>query len=63
MIDITRDDPDFRPVTIRIESQDDLDKLLAIIRAVAENRINHTPQIIRAAVDFRTAITNTIDKD
>ena len=31
MLTITRDDPAFRPVTIRIESQDDLDKLYAII--------------------------------
>ena len=63
MLTITRDDPLFRPVTIRIESQDDLDKLLAIIRAVAENRINHTPQIIRAAMDFRRDLLNTINED
>jgi len=63
MLTITRDDPTFRPVTIRIESQDDLDKLYAIIDAVACNRINHTPQLIRAAVDFRTAIANAIDGD
>ena len=62
MLTITRDDPLFRPVTIRIESQDDLDKLYAIIDTVACNRINHTPQLIRAAVDFRTALFNVIDQ-
>lgn len=63
MLTITRDNPAFRPVTIRIESQDDLDKLYAIIEAVASNRINHTQQLIRAALDFHTAIADIINKD
>lgn len=58
---ITRDEPAFRPVTIRIESEDDLDKLLAIIDNVACNRINHTPPVIRAAVDFRNQLFNIIE--
>lgn len=57
MLTITRDNPAFRPVTIRIESQDDLDKLYAIIDTVACDRINHTPQLIRAA------IANALEKD
>lgn len=63
MLTITRDNPAFRPVTIRIESQDDLDKLYAIINAVACNRINHAPQLIHVLVDFRTAIADIINKD
>lgn len=42
----------FRPVTIVLESQDEVDKLIAIISGVAENRINHTPPVIRAAIDL-----------
>lgn len=63
MLTITRDNPTFRPVTIRIDSQDDLDKLLAIIDTVACNRISHQPQHVSAAVDFRTAIANAINED
>lgn len=63
MLTITRDNPAFRPVTIRIESQDDLDKLYAIIEAVASNRINHAPQLIHVLVDFRTPIANALEKD
>lgn len=58
---ITRDETAFRPVTIRIESEDDLDKLIAIIDNVACNRISHTPQVIRAAVDFRNQLFNIIE--
>ena len=63
MLTITRDDPLFRPVTIRIESQDDLDKLYAIIDTVACNCVNHTQQLVRVAMDFRAAIANAIDGD
>lgn len=48
-MDITRDDPTFRPVTIRIETQDELDQFLAVISAVANNQINHLPQVSKAA--------------
>lgn len=46
---ITRDPAAFRPVTIRLESEDEVDKLAAIVNAVARNRINHTPQLVAAA--------------
>ena len=60
-VQITRDESAFRPVTIRVESQDELDKLLIIINNVACNRISHTPQVIRAAVDFRNQLFNIIE--
>lgn len=60
---IFRDDPKFRPLTIRLETQDDLDKFHAIIDAVAQNRITHAPPLIRAAVDFRTTLHTIINED
>ena len=46
---IYQDDPAFRPVTIELETQDDFDKLFALVSDVAENRINHAPPVIEAA--------------
>lgn len=60
---LSRDEPEFRPVTIRIENQCELDQLYAIIDTVAQNKINHVPQVIRAAVDFRNAIQRIINED
>ena len=51
----------FRPVTIRIENQDELDQLLAIVDNVAENRVSHAPQIIAAAKEMRCAIYNLLN--
>jgi hypothetical protein len=39
----------FRPVIITLENRDDFDKLCTILTQVAENRINHAPQVIEAA--------------
>ena len=61
---LSRDEPAFCPVTIRIENQCELDQLYAMIDAVAQNKINHVPQVIRAAaVDFRNAIHRIINED
>ena len=49
---ITRDPAAFRPVTIRLESEDEVAKLAAIVSAVARHDTNHTPQLITAAQDF-----------
>jgi hypothetical protein len=46
---ITQADPQFRPVTIVIETQDDFDKLHAILSAVARDNVQHAPQTILAA--------------
>lgn len=54
---------EFRPVSIEFETQDELEKFLAIVSAVAENRINHTPQTIRAAVDMRADFLSFINRD
>ena len=35
--------PEYRPVNILLEDQDDLDQMMEIVASVAENRINHTP--------------------
>ena len=50
---ITQDKPKFRPVNMRLESSDEYQILLAICDAVACNRVTHTPQLIRAAVEYR----------
>lgn len=62
-IEVTRDAPTFRPVTLRITQEDDLDKLLAVLSNVAENRIQHAPQIIKAAVELRSSLLEVINKD
>ena len=49
---VTIAEPQYRPVTIVLETQDELDKIVAIVAAVAQNKINHTPALIRAADDM-----------
>lgn len=58
---VTQSSPSFRPVIIELETEDDVDKLMAILSAVAENRINHSPAIIRAAIDIRSSIEEFLD--
>lgn len=58
---VTQSSPSFRPVTIELETEDDVDKLMAILSAVAENRIHHSPAIIRAAIDIRSSIEESLD--
>lgn len=60
---VTRDPPAFRPVTIRLETQDELDKLLAIIASVARNNTHLTATVIRAAVDMEHTLTDTLNRD
>lgn len=48
-MEIEQDAPQFRPVTLRLYTEDDFDQLVAIVLAVAQNRINHTPAMIGAA--------------
>lgn len=62
-MEVTRDPPEFRPVTIRIETQDELDMLLAIIASVARNNIHHTPPVVRAAVDIERTLTNLLNEE
>ena len=49
---VTIAEPQYRPVTIVLETQDELDKMVAIVAAVAQNKINHTHALIRAADDM-----------
>ena len=60
---LSRDNPRFRPVTIRIEKLDELDQLLAIIEAVAGNRVNHVPQTIAAAKRLLADLNTLILED
>ncbi len=62
-MNISRAEPEFRPVTIELETQNDLDRFLAILDQVAENRINHPPPVQRAAIDIRRAILDRINAD
>jgi hypothetical protein len=60
---VTRDPPEFRPVTIRIETQDELDMLLAIIANVARNNTHLTMPVIRAAVDVEHTLTDLLNRE
>ncbi len=60
---LTRDEPKFRPVNIRIETQDEFDQLFYIISDVAENRVNHVPQVINAAVNIRDTLVRLLDEE
>lgn len=60
---LTRDNPRFRPVTIRLEKQDELDQLLAIIEAVAGNKINHVPGVITVAKRLLADLNTLIEEN
>lgn len=49
---ITVAEPAFRPVTIVLETQDELDQLEKILYTLKNNVINYNPQVIRAATEF-----------
>ena len=53
----------YRPVTIVLETQDEYDKFFLIVEQVAENRINHTPQVIRAAQEMRGYLLDLYDEE
>ena len=42
-------DPQFQPVTIVLETQDELDQFQSILHAVSNNVIHYRPQIMNAA--------------
>ena len=52
----------FRPVTIRLENQDELDQFLAIIENVAKNRIMHSPQVITVAKNMRNNLHQMLNE-
>ena len=53
---VTTADAKFRPITITIENQDDLDQLIAIVEGVAHGSINFAPQVREAAQAFVDAL-------
>lgn len=53
----------YRPVTIVLETQDEHDMFFAIIEQVAENRINHTPQVMKAAKEMRGYLLDLHDEE
>lgn len=54
-MEITRDPVPFRPVTIKLETQDDFDNLLAIVGQVAVGAPHHlpSPPTVKAAQTLR----------
>ena len=50
----------FRPISIVLENQDELDKLMWILGNVSNNVINNPSQLIKAAGDMRTHINQKI---
>lgn len=60
---ITRDPAPFRPVTIRLESEDEVDKLVAIVAQVARNSTHHPQQIIDAAKDFDARFCRLLNEE
>ena len=50
---VTQADPAFHPVTIVLETQDEYDMLMAVLHSVAENKINHIPNVMAAARQFK----------
>lgn len=60
---LTRDNPRFRPVTIRLEKQDELDQLLAIIEGVASGKVQHLPQVITAAKRLLADLNTLIEEN
>lgn len=49
---ISQADPEYRPVTIILETQDDFDKFDAIVRSVAANKTNYDHSLVGAAKEF-----------
>ncbi len=49
---ITIEEPQFRPVTIVLETQDELDQLEKILYTLKNNVINYNPQVMSAAREF-----------
>jgi hypothetical protein len=48
-------------VTITLETQDELDMLVACLVAVSCNCINHTQALIRAATQLRDTIQDNLE--
>ena len=58
---IFQDIPLFRPITIRLENQDEYDQLLEIIAAVAANKINYPVNLVGAAQVFKNMLYNVAE--
>lgn len=56
-MDFSIDAAEFRPITIKLESQDDYDKMCYILEQVANNRINHPHNAIEAAKSILKGLT------
>lgn len=56
-MDFSIDNVEFRPITIRLECQNDYDKMCYILEQVANNRINHPNNVIEAAKDILKGLT------
>jgi hypothetical protein len=52
--------PKYRPVTIVLETKDDLDQVVMIMQTVADNRVVHLPQLSKAAKTILSMIHSEI---
>ena len=57
---VTQAEPEFRPITIVLETQEEYDKLVAILASVSRNAINHTYGEIEAAKSLLKDLTDEI---
>lgn len=48
----------FRPVTVTFETQDEFDKLEAVLEAVIEKHLDHRRNIVDAAKELQKTIFN-----
>jgi hypothetical protein len=55
---VWKDQAVFQPITIVIESQDELDQMEFLFASVAENKINHIPQLVTVARQMVKLINN-----
>jgi len=57
---ITVANAEYRPVTIVLETQDQLDQFMWILENVANNVINHPAQIINVARNMKNHLTQVL---
>jgi len=58
---VSRAPEEFRPVTITLETQDELDQLMAILFAVAANTINYPAYLPGVAGLLRTELRSLLE--